>query len=99
MENPVLNRSRIRKITGGFGFIPHKFNQQGYLSKLESNALLLYFFLILVADKNGVSFYSDPKVCRMLNLTDDELTVARTGLIELDLIAFVSPVYQVLELP
>lgn len=99
MENPILNRSRIRKINGGFGFIPHAFNQKGYLATLEGNALLLYFFLILVADQNGVSYYSDLKVCRLLDLSTGDLFAARDQLVAMDLLAFASPVYQVLELP
>ncbi len=99
MENPILNRSRIRTINGGFGFIPHAFNQKGYLSKLGGNELLLYFFLILVADQNGVSYYSDLKICRLLDLSAEDLLAARDQLVAMDLLAFAHPIYQVLELP
>ncbi len=38
---------RVRRIAGqGFGFIPHRFLQEGFLSSLNRDELTLYVFLI-----------------------------------------------------
>jgi hypothetical protein len=60
---------------------------------------LLYFFLILAADKNGLSYYSYEKICQFLDMNLDEYLRARDGLLMKDLIAFDNIVFQVLELP
>jgi hypothetical protein len=60
---------------------------------------LLYVFLVLVADRNGLSSYGYDKICTLLHFTLDEYLVARNGLIEKDLIAFDSHLFQVLSLP
>jgi hypothetical protein len=95
----ILNRQRVRKIEGGFSFIPHRFITGGFLSSLCQYELLLYFFLILVADRNGVSFYSYHSICNLLELTLEDYLVARDGLVKKDLIAFENNLFQVLELP
>jgi hypothetical protein len=43
----ILDAHRIRRIDGGFSFIPHRFLTDGFLSALEPAQLLLYFFLVL----------------------------------------------------
>ena len=99
MEKRVLNKSRIRTIDGGFAFIPHRFLSGGFLEMLSKTELLLYLFLVLAADANGVSYYGDKRICRLLQLSQQELGCAREALVNLDLIAFEAPLYQVLELP
>ena len=59
IQKKVLRADRIRKIKGGFSFIPHRFLTDGFLSALNQKELLLYFFLVLVSDRCGLSFYSD----------------------------------------
>jgi hypothetical protein len=60
---------------------------------------MLYFFLILAADRNGLSYYSYDKILRLLRISLDEYILARDGLIEKDLIAFDGCLFQVLSLP
>jgi hypothetical protein len=50
----ILNPNRIRQICGGFSFIPHRFLTDGFLKSLSQHELLLYIFLILAADRNGL---------------------------------------------
>lgn len=99
MKKRVLNRSRIRTIDGSFAFIPHRFLTDGFLEMLSKTELLVYLFLVLAADANGLSYYGDKRICRLLQLTQQELGCARDALIELDMIEFETPLYQVLELP
>lgn len=95
----VLNPDRIRKVGKGFSFIPHRFLTGGFLSSLNPHELLLYFFLVLSGDRNGLSFYSYDKICSLLQMSLDQYIQARNGLMEKDLIAFDGTIYQVLSLP
>jgi hypothetical protein len=95
----ILNPDRIRQIRGGFSFIPHRFLTDGFLEDLSQCELLLYIFLVLAADRYGLSFYSYDRICSILHMTVDQYIAARDGLIEKDLIAFDGTLFQVLELP
>lgn len=95
----ILKQERIRQITGSFAFIEHRFLQDGFWSSLGRNELLLYFFLILASDRNGISFYGYDKICTMLGLHLDEYVLARDTLIDKDLLAFGGTFFQVLSLP
>ena len=95
----VLKPDRIRKVAKGFSFIPHRFLTGGFLSSLNPHELLLYFFLVLSGDRNGLSFYSYDKICTLLQMSLDQYIQARNGLMEKDLIAFDGTIYQVLSLP
>ena len=95
----VLNRNRIRRIDGGFSFIPHRFITAGFLASLNQKELVIYLFLILVSDRNGLSFYGYDSICSLLQLTLEDYIVGRDGLIEKDLIAFDGTRFQVLSLP
>jgi len=99
MEKVILCPDRIRKINGTFGFIEHRFLKEGFFFTLTHCELLLYLFLVLVADRHGLSFYSYDKMCTLLRISVDEFILARDGLIEKDLIAFDGRTFQVLSLP
>jgi len=95
----VLIANRIRRIDGGFSFIPHRFLTDGFLKALSQQELLLYIFLVLAADRYGLSFYSYDRICSSLRMSLEQYSAARDGLIEKDLIAFDGTLYQVLSLP
>jgi len=99
IKKKILKPHRIRRINGGFSFIPHGFLTDGFLSTLNQTQLLLYLFLCLVSDRNGLSFYSYDAICSLLELSLDQYIEARDGLIKKDLIAFDGTLFQVLELP
>ena len=99
IKKKILVAERIRQVDGGFSFIPHRFLTGGFLSLLNPHELLLYFFLVLSGDRNGLSFYSYDKICTLLQMSLDQYIQARDGLIEKDLIAFDGTIYQVLSLP
>ena len=94
-----LDRARVRKIAGSFAFVEHRFLRSGFFSVLTHHELLLYVFLVLVADRNGLSYYSYDKICILLKITLDDYIIARDGLIDKDLIAFNGHLFQVLSLP
>lgn len=95
----ILNPQRVRQINGGFSFIPHRFVLDGFLAALGQKELLLYLFLVVVSDRNGLSFYSYDSICTLLELNLDEYIASRDSLIKKDLIAFDGTLFQVLELP
>lgn len=95
----ILNQHRIRKIAGGFSFIPHRFLTDGFLTSLEQPEILLYLFLILAGDRYGLSCYSYDAICTLLQLNLGEYIAARDGLIGKDLIDFDGRIFQVLDLP
>jgi len=95
----ILNPDRIRQIRGGFSFIPHRFLTDGFLACLQQQELLLYVFLVLAADRYGLSYYSYERICSLLQLSTEQYVTARDGLIKKDLIAFDGTLFQVLELP
>jgi hypothetical protein len=99
IQKKVLNPQRVRQINGGFSFIPHRFFLDGFLAALGQKELLLYLFLVVVSDRNGVSFYSYDSICTLLELNLDEYIASRDSLIEKDLIAFDGTLFQVLSLP
>jgi hypothetical protein len=90
---------RVRRIEGSFAAIEHRFLRDGFWQSLSHHELLLYFFLTLVADRFGVSFYSYDRIITLLRLRLDEYIQARDALIAKDLIAFDGHLFQVLSLP
>ncbi len=90
---------RIRKIDGSFAWIAHRFLRSGYFTSLGHHELLLYFFLVLVADRQGLSYYHYDKICSLLCLSLDDYIVARNLLIDKDLVAFDGTFFQILSLP
>jgi len=99
VSKKIINPNRIRRIEGGFSFIPHRFLTDGFLASLNQKELLLYFFLILSSDRYGLSFYSYDVICSYLELCVDDYIEARDGLIKKDLIAYDGTLFQVLDLP
>lgn len=99
IKKRILNAQRIRRIDGGFSFIPHRFLTDGFFSALDPDQLLLYFFLVIAADRNGLSFYSYDSICNLLKMAVDKYVKARNALIDNDLIAFDGTIFQVLDLP
>jgi len=99
IKKQILNQQRVRKIEGSFAFIEHRFLQHGFWKALYHHELLLYLFLVLAADRHGISYYSYDKICSQLGITLDEYLPARDGLIRKDFIAFDGYFFQVLSLP
>jgi hypothetical protein len=96
---PIL-ADRVRNIRDcTFGWLDHNLLHCGFIHRLSSESLLLYFFLCLVSDRNGCSYYDYQQICSLLKLTLDQYTYARQQLVAQSLIAFEDPIFQVLGLP
>jgi hypothetical protein len=99
MMKKLLAPERVRKINGSFAFIEHRFLRDGFLASLSHQELLLYLFLVLAADRHGLSFYSFDRICTLLQMATDDYIEARNGLINKDLLAFDGYLFQLLSLP
>jgi hypothetical protein len=69
-----------------------------YLDRLDVYAAALYLFLVTVADARGLSWYGDASTARRLSIDEVRLRRARSDLIGAGLLAYASPLYQVLAL-
>lgn len=99
VKKEPLCPERLRTITGSFAFVEHRFLRDGFFASLSHHELLLYLFLVLVADRHGLSYYSYDKICMLLRICLDEYLTARNSLIRKDLLAFDGHLFQVLSLP
>jgi len=99
ISKTMIVPERKRMLAPPFAWIDRRFLFDGFLAALSPRENLLYFFLVLVADRNGVSFYSYDKICTLLKLDVDAYVQTRDGLIRKQLIAFEGQRFQVLALP
>ncbi len=99
ISKTMIMPERRRLLTAPFAWIDRRFLFNGFLAELSHHEILLYFFLVLAADRDGLSFYSYDKICQVLTLTVDDYILARNGLINHGLIAFDGLQFQVLALP
>jgi len=70
-----------------------------FIHTLNVHETALYFFLVLVGDHRGLSYYADQTICKTLSMEYERLYRSRITLMEKSLIAYEPPLYQVLELP
>ena len=96
-REPVLPR-RQRRIPQQFSWVDHRLVRDGHISGHSSEALALYLFLVTVADADGLSWYSEASLCRVLSWEVERLRQARSELRQSELIAYRKPLYQVLDL-
>jgi len=95
----LLVPQRLRRPPAtGWSWLDRRFLREhgDYLSR---EAVLLYLFLVAVADRHGLSFYSDHTLTCRLRLAQPVLEQAREELLARDLIAQQLPLVQVLSLP
>jgi hypothetical protein len=99
IDKHILVAERLRRPPAtGWSWVDRRFLREhgDYLSR---EAVLLYLFLAAVADRHGLSFYSDHTLTCRLRLTQPVLERAREELLQRDLIAHQLPLVQVLSLP
>ena len=99
IQKHILVPQRLRHPPStGWSWLDRRFLREhgDYLSR---EAVLLYLFLTAVADRHGLSFYSDHTLSSRLRLSQPVLERAREELLDRDLIAHQLPLVQVLSLP
>jgi hypothetical protein len=99
IQKRILVAQRLRRPPAtGWSWVDRRFLRE-HGDHLSREAVLLYLFLVAVADRHGLSFYSDHTLTTRLRLSAQVLEKAREELLERDLIAYQSPLVQVLSLP
>jgi len=94
----VLSPKRLRRVPAQFSWIDQRLVRERYIERCNPPALALYLFLLTVADAQGLSYYSDGTAGRLLSMAPERLAQARADLIRAGLIAYQTPIYQVLSL-
>jgi hypothetical protein len=95
----LLQPERLRQVPQQFSWVDQALVQQHFIDRCQARSAALYLFLVTVSDAEGLSYYGAATLARRLHLSDEQFAAARQQLIELDLIAYRSPLYQVLALP
>ena len=87
-KNHIPQPQNIRKITNSFAWIDHRVLRNGFLGVMTHQDMALYLFLVLAADRNGVSFYRKEKICDVLSFDFRQFEIARERLINFKLVAY-----------
>ncbi len=95
----VLRPERLRQVPEQFSWVDQGLVQRHFIDRCDARAAALYLFLITVSDAQGLSYYGASTLALRLHLSTEEFGAARAQLIELELIAYQAPLYQVLALP
>jgi len=99
IQKRILVPTRLRRPPAtGWSWVDRRFVRER-MAHLSREAVLLYFFLSAVADRHGLSFYSDGTLAALLRMTLPALVQAREELMAHDLIAHEVRFTQVLSLP
>lgn len=98
IHKQVLLPDRVRHPPPeGWSWIDRRFLRD-HASRLSHDAILLYFFLVAVSDKHGLSFYRDATIAVRLRMSEQAVVRAREELVTEDLVAYRMPLTQVLSL-
>jgi hypothetical protein len=98
IKKRILCPERLRRIPGQFSWIDQRLVRDRYLQQCDHGALALYLVLVTVADADGLSYYSEPTLERMLNMEHGQLLNARRQLCQAGLLVYEKPLYQILSL-
>ena len=98
MKKPILCPERIREVPAQFSWVDHRLVRERHICGKSPSALGLYLFLCTVADAQGLSYYSDPSIGKLLGYEMEQLDAARRELIRSGMVAYRPPFYQVLSL-
>jgi hypothetical protein len=99
MTKKILRPDRLRQVPAQFSWIDQRLVRENFLRHADPAAWALYLVLVTVADAQGVSYYSDASLSRLLKLDLLQLAQARQQLVRADLLAYQKPLTQVLALP
>jgi len=99
MQKKILRPDRLRQVPAQFSWIDQRLVRENFLRYADPAAWALYLVLVTVADAQGLSYYSDASLSRLLKLDLLQLAQARQQLVRADLVAYQKPLAQVLALP
>ena len=92
----VLRPQQMRQVPSQFSWIDQALVQRHLIDRCDARAAALYLFLVTVADAQGLSYYGSATLMQRLHLSAQELSASRRQLLDLELVAYEAPLYQVL---
>lgn len=95
-ERPPVDATRVRTLPRHFAWADHRLRDR--LTPLTPVEMALLFFLHLVADRQGCSFWADSTIAKKLGLKEGDVIEARYGLLSKGFIAYRYPLFQLLPL-
>ena len=98
IKKRILCPERLRRVPPQFSWVDQRLVRQRYIQRCDHATLALYLVLVTVADAEGLSYYSDESLERMLRLDHAGLSVARSQLAQAEMVVYQKPLYQVLAL-
>ena len=97
IKQPV-DPTRIRSFPRQFGALDRRLVYEKHICVMSTEAIALYAFLECVSDPEGLSFYSDERICEFLHWSLNGLWDARDRLLRGGFLLYRRPVYQLLGL-
>ena len=91
----VICPERVRKIPAHFSWVDHRLARDRHDRRCKQTAAL-YLFLAMVADAQGLNYYSAILLAKTLSMHPRRLRHARSDLIHVALVAYQRPLYKVL---
>lgn len=98
MKQPV-DPERVRTMPKQFGAVDRRLVYRKHIRCMSTEQIALYVFLECVSDAEGLSFYSDERICEYLHFSLNGLWKARKGLVQGGFLLYSRPIYQLLNLP
>ena len=94
----VLCPERLRRVSRPFSWVDVRLIREERLKGCSPTAWGLYLFWVTVSDAQGLSYYSDASVARRMGIPLEAVASARSELIRAGLVAYETPLVQVLAL-
>ena len=98
MKQPV-DPERVRTMPKQFSAVDRRLVYRKHIRCMSTEQIALYVFLECVSDAEGLSFYSDERICEYLHFSLNGLRKAREGLVQGGFLLYSRPIYQLLNLP
>ncbi len=98
IKQPV-DRKQVRSMPAQFAAMDRRLVYQKHIRRMSTEQIALYVFLECVSDAEGLSFYSDERVCEYLHFSLNGLWKAREALAQGGFLLYSQPMYQLLNLP
>jgi hypothetical protein len=97
-QKHLINPTRRRQVPRSFSWVDHRLVRDNHLAKAPAPAWALYLVLVTVGDEQGLSYYAERTLARLLGLSEEGVAAAREHLLQAGVIAYQAPLYQVLAL-
>lgn len=98
MQKHIIDSQRVRRVPPQFSWVDHRLVRDNHLMRASASAWGLYLVLVTVGDEHGLSYYSERTLSRLLGVSEEAIAAARHELLAARVIAFETPLYQVLAL-